>query len=89
MQVKHVLTRESDRLRRREDGQQRCADPRAMPSCLHPRQYDRGLCSWIGGLAARRSHSLLGPAQAASFLLRFELCSLFLFSRQAGRALHS
>lgn len=75
MQVKHVLTRESDRLRRREDGQQRCADPRAMPSCLHPRQYDRGLCSWIGELAARRSHSLLG--QAASFALNFALCFCF------------
>ena len=87
MQVKHVLTRESDRLRRREDGQQRCADPRAMPSCLHPRQYDRGLCSWIGELAARRSHLSSWPG----CLLRFELCSLFLFCRQAQgrRALHS
>ena len=66
MQVKHVLTRESDRLRRREDGQQRCADPRAMPSCLHPRQYDMqlklGLCR-IGGLTGG-----LRP-QANSFFL--------------------
>ena len=61
MQVKHVLTRESDRLRRREDGQQRCANPRAMPSWLHPRQHDRGLCGWTGGGGCPGQPEVLGP----------------------------